>query len=117
MAEIVVEGLSHVLQQKAVQVATDLFMRIQSKTPVETGRARASWRLAAGQADESVAPAGSGAYGLSPVPVLNQSKPGENLIISNNLPYIRALEFGSASQDPAAMVRIAVQEVVNKFGG
>ena len=86
------------------RTAFDLFTRIVQKTPVDTGRARASWNIAIGAPDPTVAPEG-------PQPLMNQASAeakaagalaalGENGVmtqpiwISNNLPYITVLEYG-----------------------
>ena len=39
-------------------IAFDLFGRIVKKTPVDTGRARASWNITIGEVDTTVAPEG-----------------------------------------------------------
>ena len=100
------------------KVAFQLFRRIIEKTPVDTGRARASWNIAVGSADASVRPegqhpkspaalaskantvlAGYGADGRLPV-----------VWISNNLPYIGELENGHSQQAPAGMLALSIQE-------
>lgn len=100
------------------KVAFQLFRRIIEKTPVDTGRARASWNIAIGSINSSVAPEGS-----------NQKSPGAlaskaNTVlagygadgrlpvvwISNNLPYIGELENGHSGQAPAGMLKLSIME-------
>lgn len=109
-----------VAPQKVVKkVAFQLFRRIIEKTPVDTGRARASWNIAIGSTNNAVMPegqykqgpgalaakansvlAGYGADGRLPV-----------VWISNNLSYIGALEDGhSQAQAPAGMVALSIAE-------
>lgn len=76
-------GLSAQAVQK--KVAFDLFRRIVKKTPVDTGRARASWTISANGADQTV--------------------------ISNNVPYITALEDGHSKKAPVGMVKVSIAEI------
>ena len=93
------------------RIAFDLFGRIIKKTPVDTGRARASWTIAGGQADRAVAPVGQTAYPIPQVPLGLPLTPGEPIWISNNLPYIVRLEEGHSKQAPAGMVAVSIAEV------
>jgi hypothetical protein len=108
-----------VAPQKVVKkVAFQLFRRIIEKTPVDTGRARASWNASIGSINPAVAPegqhpksasalaakaatvlAGYGADGRLPV-----------VWISNNLPYIGELENGHSRQAPAGMLKLSIME-------
>lgn len=92
------------------QVALDLFGRIVRRTPVKTGRARASWTIAVNRPDRSVQPEGHASY---PPPTAGPVlvKVGDQIWISNNLPYIVRLEKGSSRQAPQGMVALSVEEV------
>lgn len=97
------------------QVAFDLFTRIVKRTPVDTGRARASWTIAVNGADRRVAPpAPEGTteryYPDPPVGKLDL-KPGDFIVISNNLPYIVSLEDGHSRRSPAGMVKVSIAEI------
>ncbi len=113
-----------VAPEKVVKkISFQLFRRIIEKTPVDTGRARASWNIAIGRTDLTVAPEGthqSNPGGLSAK--ANQVLAGYGadgrlpvVIISNNLPYIVELEKGSSKQAPVGMVALSVQEEQNDF--
>lgn len=93
------------------RIAFDLFGRIIAKTPVDTGRARASWTIAGGEANRTVAPDGQHAYPAPTVPLNLMIRPGEAIWISNNLPYITALEDGHSRQAPGGMVALSIQEI------
>ncbi len=93
----------------ATSVAYRLFRRLVQKTPVRTGRARASWTLAVRQADRRVAPPGRKSYPPPKTPVIKPTL-GEEVWLSNNLAYITALEDGHSKQAPHGMVRLAVLE-------
>lgn len=91
--------------------AFDLFSRIIKRTPVDTGRARASWTIAANRADRAVQPQGVASYPVPATPLSLTIQPGESIWISNNLPYITALEDGHSTQAPAGMVAVSLVEV------
>lgn len=99
----------------AKRVANDLFKRIVDKTPVDTGRAQASWTMALNEADRSVQPEGQASY-RKPQPPSLSVQPGDSIVISNNLPYITALEDGHSPQAaPHAMVALSIEEVKQKM--
>ena len=106
------------------RVAVDLFRRIIEKTPVDTGRARASWNIAIGAPDLRVMP--EGAYtgeqlsGLKAATVLatygaDARKRLPPIYITNNLPYIVELEKGSSRQAPRGMMALSLMEVTNNL--
>jgi hypothetical protein len=103
----------------ARRVAIDLFDRIVLRTPVDTGRARASWQIGIGKASTFVRgknynnPGGAAGDARQQHANLARFKSGNGnrIFISNNLPYIGALEFGHSDQAPHGMVRISVAEV------
>lgn len=101
------------------KITLETFTGIVQKTPVDTGRARASWVISLetpGQSpgipenakfSESAATAKASGQ-LSKV---NQIKPFSTVFISNNLPYIEVLEDGSSKQAPQGMVAVTLEEV------
>ena len=102
-------------------IGLDLFRRIVQKTPADTGRARASWTIAIARPDRTVAGEGqhpefqSGAAGAATQKansVLASMKAGDYrpVWISNNLPYIEALEDGHSRQAPNGMVALSIAE-------
>src|SRR5262245_30356367 len=99
------------------RVAFDLFGRIVRKTPIDTGRARASWTISTNVANRNITEVvTTAAVGTAPragtrgrvrraigqvianIQTQNLArldvKPGDKVIISNNVPYIVALEEG-----------------------
>lgn len=107
------------------RVAFDLFTRVIQKTPVDTGRARASWTIAIGAPDLRIVPEGQydaslataiakanavlGSYGTTGRPILLP------VYIANNLPYIQELEKGSSQQAPQGMLAVSLMEVTNSL--
>jgi len=111
-------------------VALDLLTRIVEKTPVDTGRARANWQVSVNapettqvsyrndkhinaERDESgVMSKVIGEGGM----VIESVELGEDIFITNNLPYIEVLETGDHSdQAPQGMVALSVAEVNEGF--
>lgn len=70
-------------------------------TPVDTGRARANWFPSIGTIKH-------GTSTLTEVITTIEDAPGKVFYLTNNLPYIKPLEFGSSKQAPQGMVRVAV---------
>lgn len=105
------------------KITLDLWEKITMKTPVDTGRARASWQLATGAPSAYVPPSQGTPSGKHK----NDAKPpgepaaafpsdvaitGDDIIfITSSLPYIEALEGGHSKQAIAGMVEVAIAEV------
>jgi len=100
------------LGQARRKVAFEIFRSVVAKSPVDTGRFRASWTVADKSPSESVQPTESGSY-QPPNPEsfgADFTNPFSMTWIANALPYAAALEFGHSKQAPSGMARIAVAE-------
>jgi len=96
----------------------DLMAEIMARTPVDTGRARASWlpyiRAQGGQAGVGGTPRGSplrkkeGSYKLVS-PRAKSSRGEMSVRVWSSVPYIVALEYGHSKQAPKGMVRVTVR--------
>lgn len=110
------------------KICLDLLTGIVLKTPVDTGRARANWFTSVGSPSGNVTtstdPSGSSAIssGLSAI----SQATGNVLWITNNLPYIYRLEFGTynngpktvggfSRQAPAGMVRVTINDIARQL--
>ena len=81
-----------------------LYSAIVKKTPVDTGRARANWNISAGSPDLTVTEETDKSFGKQKkVPDAKGDTP---LYISNNLPYIKTLEFGGYPKDVKKGTRV-----------
>jgi hypothetical protein len=90
-------------------------------TPVDEGRARANWQVRVGPAATDVIPAyvpgkGGNTGAQNAQAAMEQGKiaistaqPGQEIHITNNLPYIGALNDGHSAQAPAGFVEQAVK--------
>ena len=79
-------------------------------TPVKTGRARGNWQIGIGNDPISELDR-KGYVGEEELPKLDKLDGDETIYISNNLPYIRALEYGHSKQAPQGMVGVTVSHL------
>jgi hypothetical protein len=102
------------------KVTLDLFGRIVTLTPVDTGRARAGWGVSRGTIPSDVPPAIPAGAGQSEQQAtqaafanvrMESANPFTSLFIFNNVEYIEALENGHSQKAPAGMVSIAMAAV------
>jgi hypothetical protein len=99
------------------KVTLDAFTNIVNMTPVDTGRARANWGCSkeghtliydVGLLDKD---------GFKTLEAIGDKvtawKCEGSIYLTNNLPYIGALEYGHSKQAPAGMVRLTIEQVRN----
>jgi hypothetical protein len=125
------EGFSNALLEMAKYVdgeaekvirkaCIDLYRRIVERTPVDTGRAKASWMIDVVDTSQT---AGEGEYSASEIKGIIQShisdfkfEIGDGVvIIYNNLEYISYLENGTSQQAPSGMVAVSLAEFESHF--
>ena len=112
-AEIGAELVEEINRQIRI-LAVDLDQRIVLKTPVKTGRARANWLVGLGaprRGTVSSADEKGGATIVKNTQEIQKTKPGQDIWLSNNLPYIQNLERGTSKQAPAGMVSESLREL------
>jgi hypothetical protein len=101
-------------------ISFEVFKNVITGTPVDTGRARASWFINVASPNRDVAPerpGGTGAAELAAAESLGRLAEivpervtgVETIYITNNLPYIVPLAEGSSQQAPKGWVEQAVQ--------
>ena len=95
----------------ARKVGFEIWNGVTKKTPVDTGRARASWNLTEEvvnlkTASENVVH-GANAKGS----VGRITGKGDVIYITNNVDYINELDKGSSQQAPNGMVSLTINEV------
>lgn len=99
------------------RISLEVFSRVVRKTPVDTGRARASWQISAGKINPAVAPEGfsggeAGAEAVVASKMATEAKGDTSVVyITNSLPYAVELERGSSKQAPNGMVATTIQEI------
>lgn len=113
-------------------VAFEIHEKIVDRTPIDTGRAKASWRMNPNVADPTFEPELAIRPNTSVESAINIFRNGEHplyadqaaavaraqqqripngaqrIVISNNLHYIEKLENGSSEQAPGGMVAVTV---------
>jgi hypothetical protein len=108
-ARQVERGLATIKQDTAI-VILDTLARF---TPKDTGRARANWNASLGQPDESVAMDGpfrsSDETASDARKVIETARPGQQIHLTNALPYIDKLNRGSSRRAPAGFVERALR--------
>lgn len=104
--------LTQNMTQVLVLVMAEVDARLKMKSPVLTGRFRASWTIGAGQVDTSVAPESTPGQAVAvPEPRIPAITMGQTYYHANSLPYARRLEYGWSNKAPGGMVRLTAQEV------
>lgn len=109
-------------------ISKEVLARVATLTPVDTGRATANWRVKLNEPEDRAFPY---SFDKSAVPfktinagvsVLNKSKKGDTIFISNNVAsspleggYILKLENGASQQAPNGMVRLAVDTTIVSY--
>lgn len=107
--------------------------QLTKRSPVDTGRFRASWTVAVTNPDISVKPPPTKAKRKSktrrrasefPAPNINEADsklkaelvPYQIVYLNNSLPYSELLEQGSSAQAPQGVVATTVAFIASRFG-
>lgn len=101
------------MDRKVREVCFEMSARIIQKTPVDTGRARANWIASIGSPSTAVTDSMDkiGSATLANAMSVAKGAVGKVFWLSNNLPYIEKLEYGSSKQAPQGMVRVTMIEM------
>lgn len=102
------EGTGNRLQQIRRGVIISLFNSAIRDTPVDTGRARANWRVSEGDPElkEIDRTDKTGEISKGEVFALVTKSEGDKpVFLANNLPYAEPLENGYSKQAPEGMMR------------
>jgi hypothetical protein len=96
------------------KIVFEIHGRVSDKTPVDTGRARGNWFPSIGRPSTAYDPDAKDK--VNPGGFVPQTFPPYiKAWITNNVPYIEALNNGHSAQAPANFVELAVAEVVDSF--
>lgn len=85
--------------------------RVSPGTPVDTGRARASWIMSEGEPSTAVPPPGQ--YASPGAPISLSGK--QAVFIVSNLDYIQPLEEGHSQKAPQGFVRLSIAETAARI--
>ncbi len=96
-------------------VSLEVFRKLTLRTPVDTGRARASWDLKVGEASDYVPPEGDYSAPRDIGGAAAEIDGKKIVFITSSLDYMQYLDEGSSQQAPAGMVDITLAEVEIEF--
>ena len=113
------------------KIVFDAFAGVILRSPVDTGRFRASWRVSVNSVNDTVepdragvpsplkgqggsAPADPGEQQVAQI-AISTAKFGDIVYITNNLPYGPALEGGWSKQAPSGVMAITFLEIVTNL--
>lgn len=100
-------GVPTARQNLMRQLMSSSVSRIQDLNPVRTGRSRNAWQAASQSLEGRT---GSGASNDHSVNQTNDQTTTETSV-TNAVPYVAYLEYGTSHMRPIAMVRRALQEI------
>lgn len=111
------DELEVALMNRTITLAKKVFEGIVARTPVSTGAARASWSVSVGSPAPVVRTGGSiGAPLPPPIFPLKTAPAYSKIYITNGVPYIMPLEYGSSKQAPQGMVRVTLVSLGLRYG-
>lgn len=88
-------------------IVLELFSSVIMDTPVDTGRSRGEWLTSSGTPVTTLANRldMSGLEAVTDIVAAIPKSGDITMYLTNNLPYIGALEYGHSNQAPSGMVR------------
>lgn len=100
------------------KVAAEVLSQTADGNPVRTGRSRAAWEVAASQFSLSIAGAASRSVNTSADSQVEVAHDAETTLVTvtNSVPYIAHLEYGTANMSPFAMLRRSLAAVRGRIG-
>lgn len=106
-------ALDHILSKvrsKKTDTAQDLFRELVNRTPVLTGRARASWDIT--YTGNYKAPLNEGIYAVPSMPKVPNTP--NDVDVYNVADYIEGLNEGNSKKAPAMFVELSVYTVITR---
>ena len=89
-----IDDNKNIFKTSAQTIALDAYERIIKRSPVDTGRFRASWNINEGSINTAVKPEGRNRYAAPRKPLLKLRSDFPVVYISNALPYAFKIEHG-----------------------
>lgn len=94
------------VEKERKAVCVELFRSVIQDTPVDTGRAKGNWQTSVDSPIRSTTDRVDKTGGAAIAEMMANLGEGDCTVhLTNNLPYISKLEFGSSKQSPTGMVR------------
>ena len=99
--------MEDVIKSAIFEIGQSVIMR----TPVDKGRAINSWMFSIDIPSTSTRGEGlSGAASFANLQGVKESAPGHIMYCTNNVPYVRYLEYGTANMRAFSMIRVPVKQ-------
>lgn len=135
----VMAGATQFVEEKIIGFTTDLFHELVERTPIDTGKAKASWHIGVNEYLDSEVNGGNPPY-VGGVEIeqrfrkrnrfLNAPRSGralsgfigsgrgksDNIVISSNVPYMARLNRGWSKQAPPFFIESTIDAVMAKWG-
>jgi len=98
------------------KMALEVLGRVARRSPVDTGRFRGNWQVGINRRPTGEVGVG-GAAAAAPAAIAQGAtqlaivQPGQDIWITNNVPYAEQLEFGSSWQAPEGVLAVTLAEV------
>jgi len=106
--------IAHFVDVHTKDFLYDLWFELVELTPVDTGRARASWYVTGGAPKRVVLP--DGQYDFPSPPDLDKYKRNyTKWFVSNTAPYIEFLNAGHSRQAPSGFIQQAIAKVTLRY--
>ena len=121
--EIVIRALEGFTKELLQKLTLNIDANLKEDTPVDTGWARSNWVPSIGEPFRGLAGSKTGDTALidnsvseiGKARVLTYTLDAGAIYISNNVPYIQALNNGHSGQAPRAYVQAAVERSVREI--
>lgn len=110
--QIFYHGSAEAAERTARAIKIELFSSTIADTPVLSGRARGNWQTTEGQPAIGTIERLDKSGARARKEVMDKVTPGDGTsILTNNLPYIAQLEYGSSQKAPEGMMRKNVARI------
>ena len=102
----IITNSNAIKQRTALVLDRDLVLA----TPVDTGHARSNWHVSVENPSDEISSIKDPEYTPGPKEegIISAAVPGQSIYVTNNLPYMGALNDGHSAQAPAGFVEEAI---------
>lgn len=118
---VVASNLGENVRARVQNLIVDIGQRVVLETPIDTGKARRNWQpginsAPVGTLDAPAGPNGGQQESILAIKAMARDwQLGQTFHITNNLPYISALNDGSSKQAPRLFVENAILAAVRQL--
>ena len=106
------DGVSVARREFVERLASSVIQETRSLNPVMTGRSQAGWVTPGSAGDAGSGTSGGGSEGTFAVEHSSQTT---SISMTNSVPYVVYLEYGTSKTAPVAMVRKSIARVSGRI--